>query len=92
MEAVYFIQLVVFIHSMGREMFIETCLVRVHICYILGVIGSQELISHNFNLSYTKQMHGKKTCVTFESGFFNSLATVFKSVHFGLLIPKRLKS
>ena len=49
MEAVYFIQLVVFIHSMGREMFIETCLVRVHICYILGVIGSQEMISHNFN-------------------------------------------
>ena len=46
MEAVYFIQLVVFIHSMGREMFIETCLVRVHICYILGVIGSQELISY----------------------------------------------
>ena len=45
MEAIYFMQLVVFIHSMGREMFIETCLVRVHICYILGVIGSQELTS-----------------------------------------------
>ena len=56
MEAVYFMQLVVFIHSMGREMFIETCLVRVHICYILGVIGSQELTSlfltRNLNFVY----------------------------------------
>ena len=52
MEAVYFIQLVVFIHSMGREMFIETCLVRVHICYILGVIGSQERTQYYYNNLY----------------------------------------
>ena len=54
MEAVYFIQLVVFIHSMGREMFIETCLVRVHICYILGVIGSQERAQYYHDNLYYK--------------------------------------